>query len=215
MRKGALAFDYDGTLAHAGSLSPAVRDALAHARNRGHPLILVTGRILQELRTVCPGVDALFDRIVAENGPLLAGPKGSRPLAPKIPDSLLEALVRRGLFVKRGQVILATLTVHEEAVAKAARELQLDCELIRNRESLMVLPKGTSKRTGLLAAFDELGCAAEEAIGFGDAENDAELLQTCGEGIAVGDAVPALKAMADRVLEGPNGDGVAAFLRTL
>ena len=52
MKLSVLALDYDGTVAHADALDPAVRAAIAAARTRGIVVILVTGRILDELRRV-------------------------------------------------------------------------------------------------------------------------------------------------------------------
>jgi HAD superfamily hydrolase (TIGR01484 family) len=49
---GVIALDYDGTIAEHGRLSPAVRTAIAQARERDIAVVLVTGRILDELRQV-------------------------------------------------------------------------------------------------------------------------------------------------------------------
>jgi hydroxymethylpyrimidine pyrophosphatase-like HAD family hydrolase len=48
----AVALDYDGTLAMEGGPTPAVLDAIAETRARGLRVVLVTGRILSELRAV-------------------------------------------------------------------------------------------------------------------------------------------------------------------
>ncbi len=52
MRLFAPALDYDGTIAAKDQLDPQVRDAIAAARRRNIAVILVTGRILDELRRV-------------------------------------------------------------------------------------------------------------------------------------------------------------------
>lgn len=60
----AVAVDFDGTLAE-GHVAPDAPDALAalgEARARGVRVILVTGRIMNELRTVFPDVDDRVDR---------------------------------------------------------------------------------------------------------------------------------------------------------
>ncbi|HVO31752.1 MAG TPA: HAD hydrolase family protein, partial [bacterium] len=79
--------------------------------------------------------------------------------------------------------------------------------------ALMVVPAGASKGHGLYVALGVLGISHHNAIAFGDAENDHSLLEGCELGIAVANAVPALKARADIVLREPDGSGVAAFLR--
>ena len=52
MRLFALALDYDGTIAANDRLDPLMRDAIAEARTRNIAVILVTGRVLDELRRV-------------------------------------------------------------------------------------------------------------------------------------------------------------------
>ncbi len=93
------------------------------------------------------------------------------------------------------------------------RELGLDCGLLRNRGELMILPAGVTKGSGLLEALSDLGLSRHNTIGVGDAENDHSLLDTCEIGVAVANAVEALRAHADMVLDQPDGQGVADLLR--
>lgn len=55
----------------------------------------------------------------------------------------------------------------------------------------------------------------EDCIAFGDSMNDADMLQAAGLGVAMGNAVPELKALADRVCDSCENDGVAKTLREL
>jgi len=66
-----LACDYDGTIADGGRCSTEIARALTRVRESGRKVLLVTGRMLPDLRAVCPDVDHLFDAVVAENGALL------------------------------------------------------------------------------------------------------------------------------------------------
>ena len=52
MKLSAFALDYDGTIAQGDRLDPAVREAIADARTVGVTVLLVTGRILEELQRV-------------------------------------------------------------------------------------------------------------------------------------------------------------------
>ena len=70
-----LACDYDGTIADGGQCDPEIRQVLARVRESGRKVLLVTGRMLPDLRSVCPEVDRIFDAIVAENGALLYFPE--------------------------------------------------------------------------------------------------------------------------------------------
>ena len=70
MRYTAIALDYDGTIAHDGEVPPHVLDGLARLKATGRKLVLVTGRELDELLGIFPGI-TLFDLVIAENGALL------------------------------------------------------------------------------------------------------------------------------------------------
>jgi hypothetical protein len=74
MRFLALACDYDGTLARHGRVEASTIAALERVRASGRKLLLVTGRQLDDLRSVFVEVD-LFDSVVAENGALLYDPR--------------------------------------------------------------------------------------------------------------------------------------------
>jgi len=68
-----LALDYDGTIARGDALDPTVRDAIAAARTAGLTVLLVTGRILDELRQVAGDLHYV-DAVVAENGAVVYFP---------------------------------------------------------------------------------------------------------------------------------------------
>jgi len=72
-----------------------------------------------------------------------------------------------------------------------------------------------SKGSGMAFVADHLGFDAARAIAFGDGENDVELLEWAGYGIAVADAHPRLQALADWTCPGPNETGVASVLEAL
>src|SRR5438270_10044233 len=77
MRYLALATDYDGTLAHHGRVAESTLAALQRLLASGRRLILVTGRELDDLRTVFDHWQ-LFEWVVAENGALLYHPASKR-----------------------------------------------------------------------------------------------------------------------------------------
>lgn len=209
----AVAVDFDGTLTESGYPGPGVLAALDRARAGGLRVVIVTGRILAELEAVFPGAGEHADLIVAENGAVLACGGRRRRLAAPVPAGLAAALSRRGVACRRGAVLLACSGADEQVVLAEVRRLGLECQLIRNRAELMVLPAGVSKGTGLAAGLAELGISAHNTVAVGDAENDHSLLAAAELGVAVAGAVSALKAGADIVLAEADGPGVAAFLR--
>jgi len=210
MRFAALATDYDGTLAHDGLVSPAVIDALRQLRSSGRRVILVTGRTLESLATVFPALE-LFDRIVAENGSTIYNPatKTERILAEAPPEALFEALRRRGVSaLEVGHVIVAMAESEKKKVLDAIRETGLELQIIFNKGSLMVLPTGANKATGLQAAAEELGLSLRSIAGIGDAENDHAFLTASEFSAAVANALPALKQRVQLVTAGKDGAGV-------
>lgn len=217
MRYLALAADYDDTLATSGRLSTEVEAALERLRSSGRRAVLVTGRTLEQLTSVCPRLD-LFDSIVIENGGVLHVPskRQTTVLASPASPELARALARRGvepLIV--GRVILATRRPHEVAVLETIRELGLELQIVFNGEAVMVLPSAVNKGSGLGAALRELGLSVHEVVGIGNAQNDHSFLEVCECAVAVDNAVPAIKAKVDFCTRAGRGSGVAELVEEL
>ena len=208
----AVALDADGTLTDGDRLSATAIAEVDRVRDDGLVVVLVTGRIATELDAAFPGLREHFDAVVAENGAVLLLDGDVHDLTSPVDDALASALSERAVDFRRGRILLAGESANAEAVFSAVGALGLDCQIVRNRGELMVLPAGVSKGSGLLAALGELGVSAHNALAVGDAENDLALLQAAEIGVAVGNAVPSLRAHADLVLEKPGGAGVAALL---
>jgi len=207
------ATDYDGTLAHDGRVDDRTLRALERARAADIRLLMVTGRQLTDLSNTFPHME-LFDRIVAENGAVLFTPatSTSRVIAPPAPPALVDWLTARNIPVFVGHSIIATVEPHEHDVLAGIHELGLEWHIIFNKGSVMVLPSGVTKATGLAPALDELQAAAGRTVGIGDAENDHAFLSACGLAVAVANALPAVKEMADLVTTGARGEGVTEVL---
>jgi hydroxymethylpyrimidine pyrophosphatase-like HAD family hydrolase len=217
MRYLVLATDYDSTLAHDGRVRDATLAALNRLRQSGRHLVLVTGRELDDLLAIFPQVD-LFARVVAENGALLYRPavKEQKVLAPAPPPALVQALQKRGVKpLSVGRSIVATCEPHHVAVLETIRRLGLEWHVVFNKGSVMVLPSGVNKATGLAAALEEMGLSAHNTVGVGDAENDQAFLARCECAVAVANALPALKQTADLVTRGREGAGVVEVIDRL
>ena len=169
-------------------------DAVADARARGVPVLIVTGRILSELVAEFPDVTRHCDAIVAENGAIVAGVDNARSLAPPVEQELVERLRARGVPCRQGEVIVAAKVEHRDAITQALQVLGLDHQVIANRSELMVVPAGVTKATGAVAALAEFGISSHSALAVGDAENDHALLMVCEVGVAVANAFEALTA---------------------
>ena len=75
----------------------------------------------------------------------------------------------------------------------------------------------TSKESGKLQAVSALGeilqIDLQEMIAFGDDQNDYEVLTNCGIGVAVSNAIPEIRSIADEITESNDDDGVARYLK--
>ena len=213
----ALATDYDGTIATHGTVDSDTLAALRRLRDAGGTLILVTGRELPQLKQVFPDLD-LCHMVVAENGALLYTPASGkeRPLCEPPEESFVRALKQRGVKpLSVGRVIVATYEPHETTVLNVIKEQGLERQVIFNKGAVMVLPSGVNKASGLTCALQELKIDPADVAGVGDAENDHALLQLCGVGAAVANALPALKDHADLVLSATHGAGVTQLIERI
>jgi hydroxymethylpyrimidine pyrophosphatase-like HAD family hydrolase len=217
MRFRVLACDYDNTLATHGVTTDAAVAALRNVAASGRRLVLVTGRILEELGDVFGDLD-VFDRVVAENGGVLHDPAtgGHRLLGPALPAEVVDDLRDAGIQpLSAGRVMCSTPEHLEPLVADAVRRLGLRRTLIRNKDSLMVLPEGVDKVSGLRAALDDLQESLAATVAVGDAENDVALLEAAAVGVAVANALEVTKRAADVVLDRADGDGVRRLCQAL
>lgn len=216
MKLSVFALDYDGTIAEDGILHPDIRPAIDHARDRGVATVLVTGRILDDLRRAA-GDLRFLDAVVAENGAVLAFPRSGRSLVLGPPPSktFLAELARRQVPVETGDCIVEADAAHAPTILEVIRQLQLPLTLHFNRGRLMILPQGISKATGLREMLLALRRSEHNAIAIGDAENDHSMLASCEVGVAVGWGSEALQATADEILPGAGPAAVGRYIQQI
>jgi HAD superfamily hydrolase (TIGR01484 family) len=212
----ALATDYDGTLATHGTVDAQTVNALQRLTDSGRKLLLVTGREVPDLKRVFPEV-ATFDCVVAENGALLYDPATGREmlLCDPAPQALVTRLHAEKIPVSVGRAVVATTDKYAESVRIAVEQSGLKLHVIFNKGSVMVLPAGVNKASGLLRALESMGIRPENVVGVGDAENDSDFLGVCGCAVAVSNALPALKLRADLLTAGDHGSGVVELIDQL
>lgn len=79
-------------------------------------------------------------------------------------------------------------------------------------EFLEFLPAGASKGAALARLIHELEIPREEVMALGDAENDIEMIQLAGIGVAMGNAMEHVKQVADYITLTNDEDGLAAAI---
>ena len=212
-----LAMDYDGTIATQGKVEQSTYLALKRWQETGRKLIMVTGRRLDNLYDIFPEVST-FDCIVAENGALISFPTDNKTilLGETPPNSLIEALQKRQvepLFI--GQSIISTWVHNSQITAEVIAELGLSWQANLNKHTVMLLPKGVDKYSGLKTALSQMDLTPEQIVGVGDGENDLPLLKLCGLSVSVANALPMLKDCSDWIMTQNSGDGVAELIDKL
>lgn len=217
MRYQIVALDYDGTIAHHGKVAEETVEALRQLKASKRKIILVTGRELDELKTLFPE-HILFDRIVAENGALIYNPATleERLLGEKPPDAFIQDLKRHNVSpLSIGRVIVATWEPHQHIVLEAIKRSGIERQVIFNKGAVMVLPAGINKAKGLSSVLEELNFSMHNVIAIGDAENDSSMLQAAECAVVVQNALPALKKTVDWVTNDDHGNGVMEMVNQL
>lgn len=77
---------------------------------------------------------------------------------------------------------------------------------------MQIMNISATKWNGIKAMLDICNCAPEEAVYFGDDNDDIEPIKMCNLGIAVSNASDEVKAVADDVAPSNDADGVARFI---
>lgn len=72
--------------------------------------------------------------------------------------------------------------------------------------------KGIDKAYALDKSLQPLGISSENVTSFGDGENDTSIIAYAGVGVAMGNAIDALKANANEITLSNNEDGIAHML---
>lgn len=122
-------------------------------------------------------------------------------------------------LVSRGEVTKLTMLHPGNIDAPAVREaigkvdgLEWTWSLPMNTE---VMRSGVNKGSALRWLCGYLGVDTTDTIAFGDGDNDIAMIQAAGDGVAMGNAIPEVLAVADHVTATCDEAGVAAYLEPI
>ena len=88
-----------------------------------------------------------------------------------------------------------------------------DLYLSVSRDNMaMIMHKDATKSNAVAALAEYWGIEQFEIVAFGDDMNDLDMLQYCGIGVAVTNALDEVKAVADYICDTNENDGVAKWL---
>lgn len=105
--------------------------------------------------------------------------------------------------------------VHRDAVRAAVDSvegLEWTYSLANNTE---VARAGANKGEALRWLCEYLGVDAGDVVAFGDGDNDLQMIQAAGDGVAMANAEPEVLAAADHVTASCDEAGVAAYLEPI
>jgi Cof subfamily protein (haloacid dehalogenase superfamily) len=193
--QGLTVYNGDGTLRYQTALDPAVaRRVITFAEDRGFEVVAyASDRLLVRARSN-------FATLLTEYGEPETEPVG--PLQNILDTTPVNKLVMMDAGdVRRVRALRWQLNAQLDG---AARLMQANVP-----QMVEVLPPGASKGAALRVLLRELKVDAQQVLALGDGENDVEMLQLAGIGVAMGNADPHLKAAADHVVASNDDDGVA------
>ncbi|MEX2542062.1 MAG: Cof-type HAD-IIB family hydrolase [Trueperaceae bacterium] len=119
-----------------------------------------------------------------------------------------------------GQSVHKVLLIGEHDKVAALREWALKSAMgidasLSKETYCEVVADGTSKAGAVLFLAEKLAIPRERLITFGDGENDLPMIEAAGVGVAMGNAMEAVKVAAGVVTESNDEDGIANALRRL
>lgn len=117
--------------------------------------------------------------------------------------------LRRGLEVPVYQVLLYLANGEDEALPPMPHTRATRW----HTGGLDVIPAEGGKALGIQKVLAHYGIAKEETMAFGDGDNDLDMFGAVGLSVAMGNAVPQLRAAADYVTADVDRDGIALALK--
>jgi Cof subfamily protein (haloacid dehalogenase superfamily) len=115
------------------------------------------------------------------------------------------------------KVLLRHHALSDDELAATARDVvgSLATVTMSGPGTVELQPCGITKATGLALAAEHLGVSARHAIAFGDMPNDIPMFDWAARGVAMANAHPELKAVADEITLSNEDDGIAVVLERL
>ena len=111
---------------------------------------------------------------------------------------------------------------NEEQVKKIRNHLsEVHAEVIEHRSwgapfpVIEIIKSGLNKAIGLKYASDYFDIPPERIIAFGDEDNDLEMLEYAGHGVAMANGIDEAKAVANETTLSNEEDGIGHYLNDL
>ena len=109
------------------------------------------------------------------------------------------------------KIIVEVASLSEMEKYKALLPDELYIQLSENKIG-MVMNQSATKYHAISFLAERYHISMDDVIAFGDDYNDLEMIEKCGKGIAVSNALEIVKGVADGVCESNQKDGVARWI---
>ena len=119
-------------------------------------------------------------------------------------------VAERGHSVQKIQFFTRDLSLRAEVLDSCARRFPGTVASASCPNNVEINAAGATKGAALLGLCAALGIDPAETLAFGDGLNDIPMLRAAGVGVAMGNAVDAVKAAAGRIAPDCDSAGVAA-----
>lgn len=115
----------------------------------------------------------------------------------------------------REEALKICIRIDDPGVASELSRKFPDAECIHFSRTpwYLFMKKNHSKALGVQKLIGHADFGVQNIIAFGDDYSDLEMLQLCGKGIAMGNAVEALKEIADEITDTNDNDGIAKWIQ--
>ena len=113
-----------------------------------------------------------------------------------------------------GEQVYQILAFVPEKTKKLLDDLLDECAVTSwNDTGIDIIPKDGGKSAGIEMFLEEQGLDRSQIMAFGDGENDMDMLEYAGIGVAMGNASDKVKAVADYVTDTVDNCGIEKALR--
>ncbi len=211
----AMITDYDRTVTNTpGEAIP--EKLIKELKSLKKKLILVTGRESGYVKDLCKKYP-IWHCVVAENGAVIYFPKTSKTIRidSEHVNEARELIKEKGIEADFGDVIISCPAEQTKKIKNVLGKLNRRLNFRLNVDKLMILPKEVDKGKGLAVALSYLNIKQEKTVIVGDGENDVDMFNVQGFKVALANAHPKLKKLANQITTMPSSEGVMEVINKL
>ncbi len=201
---GELGLEAPAITLNGGAIIDPVSDEIFYEKNLSADIYLKSLTILKELHIEIVVFTAFG--VYAENASKITD------ILEEYSDNKIEWVSDLGTIGSPVKILF--IPEYESANAEVKKHTSsLEIDIIESGFSFTeIVPKGVNKGSALEIVSEMLEIDHKDIIAFGDNENDVEMLQLAGTGVAMGNAPEHVKSTADMVTDTNDNDGVYKIL---